>query len=235
MTLSEEDTYRYLQHRLTVAQYEGSSLFTREAQKLIWEFSGGIPRKINILCDNALLIGYGLERKDIDSEIIKEAINDLSWSPYINAAASQGPSPAVNEETMPAHEQADISQEAKPPDEAEEDSIPQGIRFADGEEIASLPAEIPSFEPLEYLKGAPKPRLDRRQSSLIAGVLILVCLIIIVWFFFTKPKVNLGENISLRSQTKVQNESIDSLKRSPYKFPVQVKAFSSVRLINRMN
>ena len=64
MTLSEEDTYRYLQHRLTVAQYEGSSLFTREAQKLIWEFSGGIPRKINILCDNALLIGYGLERKE---------------------------------------------------------------------------------------------------------------------------------------------------------------------------
>jgi type II secretory pathway predicted ATPase ExeA len=230
MTLTEEDTYRYLQHRITVAQYEGSSLFTREAQNLIWEFSGGIPRKINILCDNALLIGYGLGRKEIDSEIIKEAINDLSWSPFIHAPAPQNSPPAVDETEQPAPGQNDIFQEARPSDEgaAEMDSIPQGIRFTDGEETTSLPAEIPSFETMEALKGVPKPRLDRRQSSLIAGVLILVCLIIIVWFFFTKSKVNVGENISLRSQNEVQTEAIDRLKRSPCQFPVQAQAFSSI-------
>ena len=49
---------------------------------LIWEYTKGIPRKINILCDNALLIGFALEKKVIDGNIVKEAIRDLSYSPY---------------------------------------------------------------------------------------------------------------------------------------------------------
>jgi general secretion pathway protein A len=80
--LSEKETYEYIQHRLTVAHYKGSSLFNGKAQKLIWDYSGGVPRNINILCDNALLIGYGLKNKKINEAIVKEAITDLRWSPY---------------------------------------------------------------------------------------------------------------------------------------------------------
>jgi general secretion pathway protein A len=81
-TLSEKDTYRYIEHRLKVAEYEGASLFSEKALELIWLHSSGIPRKINILCDNMLLIGYGLNKKSLDEEIAIEAIKDLRWSPY---------------------------------------------------------------------------------------------------------------------------------------------------------
>ena len=56
--LKEKETYAYIKHRLEVAGYKGPMLFSPEAQHLIWKISQGVPRKINILCDNALLIGY---------------------------------------------------------------------------------------------------------------------------------------------------------------------------------
>ena len=80
--LNEKETYEYIQHRLAIAGYKGPSLFSRKAKQLIWEYSGGVPRKINILCDNAFLIGYGLRNKKINEPVMKEAINDLSWSPF---------------------------------------------------------------------------------------------------------------------------------------------------------
>jgi general secretion pathway protein A len=87
--LSEEDIYGYIQHRLDTAGFKGPFLFSDEALKLICEYSEGIPRKINIICDNALLIGYGIEKRIINKEIIQEAINDLSWSPFFDAIESQ--------------------------------------------------------------------------------------------------------------------------------------------------
>ena len=80
--LDEMGTYAYLQHRLKVAKHKNSSPFTDKAQKLIWEYSGGVPRKINILCDNAFLIGYGLKKKKINSAIVQEAAQDLKWRQF---------------------------------------------------------------------------------------------------------------------------------------------------------
>ncbi|NIO20582.1 MAG: hypothetical protein GTN76_07555, partial [Candidatus Aenigmarchaeota archaeon] len=82
MSLSEEETYQYIDHRLRVAGYGGSALFSRRAQQLIWAYSQGVPRKINVLCDNALLIGYALRKKMIKTNEVEEAIKDLSWSPF---------------------------------------------------------------------------------------------------------------------------------------------------------
>jgi type II secretory pathway predicted ATPase ExeA len=219
VTLPEEDTYRYLQHRLGVAQYEGPPLFTQGAQELIWKFSEGIPRKINILCDNALLIGYGLGKKEIDEEIIEEAIKDLSWSPYIHAAARQNPSAEASPSKQPEPEKTGIPQEMNPSAEVGADPVapvsPE-TRFADGQEAASQPLEVTPSETWEVLQEVPKPGLDRRQSGLIAGVLILVCLIIMAWFFFTKQKVNLGANISLSSHNIIQTEEIGRLKKRAF-------------------
>lgn len=80
--LGEKETYEYVQHRLAVAGYSGPALFKGRAQELIWEYSGGIPRKINVLCDNALLIAFGLSKNKCDIAVMKEAIKDLSWSPF---------------------------------------------------------------------------------------------------------------------------------------------------------
>jgi hypothetical protein len=55
-------------------------LFSDNAQKAIFKWSEGIPRKINILCDNALLTGYGLRRDTIGRDIVEEAVSDLDWA-----------------------------------------------------------------------------------------------------------------------------------------------------------
>ena len=80
--LSEKETYEYIQHRLAIANHKGPSVFSRRAQQLIWEYSKGVPRKINILCDNAFLIGYGLKKKNILAPVMQEAIKDLTSSPF---------------------------------------------------------------------------------------------------------------------------------------------------------
>lgn len=85
--LSEKETNDYIRHRLTVADYKGPHLFDRRAQKLIWEFSHGIPRKINILCDNALLTGYGVKKKRITTSLMEEAIKDLTRTPFVPSGA----------------------------------------------------------------------------------------------------------------------------------------------------
>ena len=66
---------------MDVAEYTGPELFNPEAQHLIWKISQGIPRKINILCDNALLIGYRERHQQIESSLIQRAVDDLRWLP----------------------------------------------------------------------------------------------------------------------------------------------------------
>jgi len=85
--LNEKETNDYIRHRLAVADFKGSDLFDRRAQQLIWEYCHGIPRKINILCDNALLTGYGVKKKRITASLMEEAIKDLTWRPFAPASA----------------------------------------------------------------------------------------------------------------------------------------------------
>jgi len=91
--LTEDETYAYMWHRLEVAGYGDSDLFSFRARKLIHEYSGGIPRKINILCDNALLIGFALKKRRIDPDCVAEAAGDLKWVPI--PRESEPPSPSV--------------------------------------------------------------------------------------------------------------------------------------------
>jgi general secretion pathway protein A len=64
-------------HRLTVAGNTGRLSFADDAFGSIYDFSRGNPRRINILCDRALLIAYAGNGLAIDRKIIKLAIKDL--------------------------------------------------------------------------------------------------------------------------------------------------------------
>ena len=70
------DTRSYIEHRLKVAGYQGPQLFTSGAVRLIWKRSGGIPREINTLCFNALLLAKAAGQQ-IDSRILREVLADL--------------------------------------------------------------------------------------------------------------------------------------------------------------
>ncbi len=71
--LTEEETRDYVLFRLTVAGVK-EQLFTEDALTLVYEQSGGIPRKINTICDLALLFGFYEGKKKIDKKIIEEVI-----------------------------------------------------------------------------------------------------------------------------------------------------------------
>lgn len=73
---SEENARSYIDHRLSVAGSK-KKIFTGEALKLIFQYSGGVARLINAICDNALLEGYLLKTDSIDSQLIKTVAIDL--------------------------------------------------------------------------------------------------------------------------------------------------------------
>jgi hypothetical protein len=75
--LSRDDTCAFIEHRLKVAGYDGPPLFTDRALELIWQHSEGAPREINVICDNALLIAYSMGKKQVDEDILLEAIADV--------------------------------------------------------------------------------------------------------------------------------------------------------------
>jgi general secretion pathway protein A len=54
-------------------------IFTIEALDMIYKFSRGIPRTINLLCDSALVYGFADEAARIDTRIIKIVINELGF------------------------------------------------------------------------------------------------------------------------------------------------------------
>src|SRR5882724_2404709 len=72
------EVVRYIGHRLQVAGYKGTELFTPGALGLIAERSGGIPRLINHLCFSALSLGCATRQKQITSEVVGQAALDLS-------------------------------------------------------------------------------------------------------------------------------------------------------------
>jgi general secretion pathway protein A len=74
---NQEETAAYIAMRIRTAGGEASKLFTREAVMLIHRRSGGIPRSISVMCDNALLTGFGLGRQPIDREIVLEVAKDF--------------------------------------------------------------------------------------------------------------------------------------------------------------
>jgi general secretion pathway protein A len=77
--LSKKDSLAYIHHRLLLARIQAgnSGVFTSGALKEIVKSAGGIPRIINILCDNVLINGYGYRKKPINAKIARETIADF--------------------------------------------------------------------------------------------------------------------------------------------------------------
>ena len=76
-TLNLTDTREYILHRMKKAGARNLSLFDDDSIKAIYKYSKGIPRIINIVCDNALLTGFSREQKQIGKAIIQEIVRDL--------------------------------------------------------------------------------------------------------------------------------------------------------------
>lgn len=75
-SLTQAETTEYINHRLSVAGRQ-EPVFTESALSLIFERSGGIPRRINRLCDACLLAGFAKGQDTIDKDIVLEEAKSL--------------------------------------------------------------------------------------------------------------------------------------------------------------
>lgn len=77
--LSREETEHYIYHRLEAAGNREAVNFPQETFNIIYDYSRGIPRLINIICDFLMLSAFANQTKDIDVEMVREIIGDLDF------------------------------------------------------------------------------------------------------------------------------------------------------------
>jgi general secretion pathway protein A len=75
--LRADEVGAFINCRLKAVNYGRNDLFSQDAVREIARYSQGIPRLVNIICDNALLITYADSKKNVSAEIIKEVAKDL--------------------------------------------------------------------------------------------------------------------------------------------------------------
>lgn len=75
--MDQEDTKAYIEHRLAQVGWEHDPSFTEGAWQRIYEYTGGIPRRINTLCDRLLLMGYLEECHEFTIREVQAVIEEI--------------------------------------------------------------------------------------------------------------------------------------------------------------
>ncbi|MEO8681492.1 MAG: AAA family ATPase [Vicinamibacterales bacterium] len=103
--LDIKDTAAYISARVKTAGGEAVRLFSRAAVAAIHEFSGGIPRVISVICDNALVSGFAADERPVSANLVKEVSRTLALIPArppvaAVAAPAQRPQPLSQPQPM---------------------------------------------------------------------------------------------------------------------------------------
>jgi general secretion pathway protein A len=75
--LTASETHGYIQHRVSVAAVHPSEIFSSTACRRVFEYSGGVPRLINIICDRALLAAFSQNKPKVDDALMKTVAAEL--------------------------------------------------------------------------------------------------------------------------------------------------------------
>lgn len=78
--LRPQETAEYIRERLLVAGHSRGDLFNSSAERAVHRFARGIPRVINVLCDNALIVAFARGAKHVTAPMVEEAASDLGLS-----------------------------------------------------------------------------------------------------------------------------------------------------------
>jgi general secretion pathway protein A len=106
LPLSASETAHYVATRLRIAGGSPAQSFTREAIHLIHQSSRGIPRTINVICDNALLSGFAAAQRPVSQQLIREVCRDYDFETSQAGSADSAvveapPARQLHPETVP--------------------------------------------------------------------------------------------------------------------------------------
>jgi general secretion pathway protein A len=79
--LDKRETVGYITHRLHLASPTQPLDFRKNAMTEVYRFSGGVPRLVNTLCDNALLTAFTHDQRVVTPQMVREAAHDLELEP----------------------------------------------------------------------------------------------------------------------------------------------------------
>lgn len=89
--LDARETAEYVRERLMIAGHLTGEIFTGSALRAIHRRSGGIPRIINVICDNALLTAYAKRAAKVPAQMVEEAAAELGLESVNPDETSGGP------------------------------------------------------------------------------------------------------------------------------------------------
>lgn len=166
--LTREDTMRYVPHRIRAAADVGCTLtFEPTALALVYQATLGIPRMINVLCDNALLLAFSRSTHCVTEEIVAKAMKEMTcWE--IMAPAAQtllqvnfAPEPGPPQHAAASERAPSASAGAEKPAAAEAPPVSQVSPAAPAEVSATSPPQegpaAPAPEPAAAPPAAPPP------------------------------------------------------------------------------
>jgi general secretion pathway protein A len=78
--LRPEETAAYIRERLLVAGHPKGDLFTGAAERAAHRFARGIPRVVNVLCDNALIAAFSRDAERVSARLVEEVASELGLS-----------------------------------------------------------------------------------------------------------------------------------------------------------
>lgn len=112
--LSPREVGDFVRHRLRAAGALDESVITPGALSRIVRFSAGIPRLVNVICDNALLVCYGLSQRSVTAAMVDEVADDLGIAPS-PAASGQPLDRALREVEIAASARRSAARSSKGP------------------------------------------------------------------------------------------------------------------------
>jgi general secretion pathway protein A len=89
------ETAAYIAKRIRVAGGNGAAVFTRQAVEAIQQGSHGIARTISVICDNALISGFALQRKPVDADVVLEVCRDFDLPGALTSSLVRATAAAV--------------------------------------------------------------------------------------------------------------------------------------------
>lgn len=163
--MTQTESEKYIYHRLSVAGSEGETLFPRDIATRVAELSGGIPRIINILCDNCLLRTFAEGTSRVTPSIL-EAVRANYFEAYDSRTFQKFEEEVHNERAQPV-------EMPEPQNVGKEPAAGVHLRLDSGSEDNAVPA----FQ-----------RRKRKKTLLaVAALTIVAALGAIAWGVFIDP------------------------------------------------
>lgn len=141
-SLEQVDSTNYIRHRLQAAGSKNQDIFSSDALKLIFKYSKGLPRMINTICDNSLLMGFSRQQDRINAAMIQEAYSSLM---------------DISEQDEQAFVEAELAA-PEPPVIKPASVLPKSAKVAAPRPAAAIAAEMTTFPLISSPESQPNSR-----------------------------------------------------------------------------